>query len=190
MSLGIALKNRSAVVIAADQSHAQLSDNQLLTLPNRTVVMVTGTSNIVNKALTDIAFPKVDQQASTAAVAQYVHAALVLEAVPKLAQVLGRVEVVVAGIDPIRHVTEPNIYYLDSARDFYLTIAGTAVSTGATAAVQEVLRGRQLETSTNDQLVELTKEVYAATKLRWPGAVASTVKLGVITADTLTMLDF
>ena len=103
---------------------------------------------------------------------------------PILPQLRGRIELIVAGIDPIRHVKEPSIYYLDSAQDFYLTIVkGSYVAAGTTAAVGELLAPLQSTVASIEELTSLAKECLTATKMRWPQMVGLHQRLGVITAN-------
>jgi hypothetical protein len=167
MPLGLALKNRSAIVVAADHSTNTAA----------------ATPIISEKVL-----PQILPNSSAAAVAQYVQAAMVLQIVPELPKTTGRIEIIVAGIDPIRHTVEPNIYYLDSARDFYLTIAGlSGASAGATAGVSHLVANRDFTDTSTDELVSLAKDCFTTTKLRWPSAITPPIQIGVITTESLTM---
>src|SRR6185369_6385936 len=106
-------------------------------------------------------------------------------------EITGRVEFIVAGIDPVRHIEEPGLYYMDSASDFYLTIVQeNFVAAGATAAANELLKQYDLAAATNDQLTDVAKECLTATKLRWPTALGAHLRLGVITFSQTHILDF
>jgi len=194
MPLVLAIKNRDALVVASDTSaiedlHSQFG--QLIALPNRSAILIAGNLSAVRHAIADIVMPKVHSGLSAAAVAQLVQAALVLDVVPKLPELRGRVEVIVAGIDPIRHVEEPGLYYLDSAQDFALKIVpGDAVAAGSTAAVTSLLAGHSFADSGLDHLQLLAKECIASTKLRWPAALGNHLKLGVITTQNMRFQQF
>jgi hypothetical protein len=193
MSLVLAIKNRHSVVVASDLDPAQDNDGfgQFIRLPGRKVLLVTGNLEAVRHTVTQTLLPKIDAQTSAAAVAQILQAALVLEVVPTLSQMKGRVEFIVAGIDPVRHTEELGLYYLDSAQDFYLKIVeGDAVAAGATAAATSLLQGRSFSDDPVEQLKTLAKDCLASTKLRWPGAVSSHVRLGVIMTQNIQIEDF
>jgi 20S proteasome alpha/beta subunit len=184
MPLVLALKNRDTVVVAGDidQPGATSSGfSQLIQLPNRSVLLIAGNLDAVRHVVTDTVIPRITSD----------HAALVLELVPHLSQLKGRVEFIVAGIDPIRHIEEPGLYYLDSAQGFNLTLVkGDAVAAGSTAAISSLLQGHSFAGSTIDQLKVLAKECVSATKLRWPAALANHLRLGVITAQNTRFQDF
>jgi len=194
MSLVLALKNRDSIVVASDSagpSDGTLRYGQFLNLPGRAILLMAGNIEAVRQPLVEKVIPKLNSTTSAATLAQLIQAALVLDVVPHLPEIPGRIELIVAGIDPVRHIEEPGIYYLDSARDFYLTVVRTnAVAAGATAVVDEVLRGQDLAASSTDALTAVAKECLSATKLRWPDAVGPHQRLGVITLDRIRILDF
>jgi 20S proteasome alpha/beta subunit len=194
MPLVLALKNRDTVVVAGDidQPGATSSGfSQLIQLPNRSVLLIAGNLDAVRHVVTDTVIPRITSDLGAAGLAQILHAALVLELVPHLSQLKGRVEFIVAGIDPIRHIEEPGLYYLDSAQGFNLTLVkGDAVAAGSTAAISSLLQGHSFAGSTIDQLKVLAKECVSATKLRWPAALANHLRLGVITAQNTRFQDF
>jgi 20S proteasome alpha/beta subunit len=192
MSLVLALKNRNAIIVAGDTESGDdhLKFGHFMALPNRSVLLIAGNAKAVEASVTQI-LPKIDPKASTATVAQLVQAALILEVVPNLSTIKGRVEIIVAGFDPIRHVAEPGLYYMDSAQDFYLQVVqADAVAAGATAAVTSLLAGHSFADATIDQLRLLAKESLAATKLRWPGSVKSHIKIGTITPTVVHVQDY
>ncbi len=186
MPLVLAIKNHDSVVVATDtQTTAEGPSRfgQLIAMPNRAVILLAGNLEAVRHAVMDVVLPKIDAGMSAAGLAQILQAALTIELVPHLSELSGRVEAVVAGIDPIRHIEEPSLYYLDSAQDFYLKIVeGDAVAAGSTAAVTSLLAGHRFTDSSVEQLQVLAKECLAATKLRWPTALGGHIKIGVVTA--------
>ncbi|HEX3082517.1 MAG TPA: hypothetical protein VHQ86_04645 [Candidatus Saccharimonadia bacterium] len=194
MSLVLALKNRNSIVVAGDTakpSDGRFEYGSFMNMPGRTALLVAGNMEAVRRPIMDSVLPKVTVETSAAALAQLVQAALVLEVVPRLAEVAGRVEIIVAGIDPVRHIEEPGIYYMDSASDFYLTIVReNYAAAGATALVKQVVGARDLSACTTDQLTEVAKECLATTKLHWPGALGAHQRLGIITFQQTKFLDF
>lgn len=185
MPLVLAIKNHDSIVVASDTNtldDTQSHFGQLIMLPNRCVLLLAGNLAAIRNTVEYTIVPKIDQTHSAAAVAQITQAALTLEVVPHLAELTGRVEIIVAGIDPIRHVEEPGLYYLDSAQGFTLQIPpGDAVAGGTTAAITSLLAGHSYGTASVDQLKVLAKECLSATKLRWPTMLGSHMKIGVIT---------
>ena len=94
-------------------------------------------------------------------------------------------EIIVAGIDPIRHVEQPGIYYMDSAQSFALKIIDHDVAVaGNTAAITAALLGHNFSDVSTSSIKVLAKECFSATKLRWPLALQNHVRLGVITPQT------
>jgi hypothetical protein len=186
MPLVLAIKNRNSIVVAADtdeQVHDQ-SFGELISLPNHAVILIVGNLKYVRHAVEE-AIRQVKPESSTAAVAQLVQAALIVDIVPHLSEMAGRVELIVAGFDPIRHVQEPGLYYLDSAQEFHLQLVpGDAVAGGATAAVTSLVAGHSYAASSTDHLKVLAKECISATKLRWPTAVRGRITLGVLTPQS------
>lgn len=192
MPLGIALKNRTSIIVAADHADPNMSSSssRFITLPNRSAIVISGNRAAVEPTLWREAFPKVKASDSTAAVAQYIHAALLLEIVPNIAKLSGRTEILIGGIDPIRHTTEPDIYYLDSAKDFFLTIADQPVLlTGSTAVAQQLIGNTNVTNLSTEALTSLAKECFTATRLRWPSVVAPHLKLAVISPDGMQVQD-
>jgi 20S proteasome alpha/beta subunit len=194
MSLVLALKNRDSIVVASDTDHAYagtLEYGQFLNVPGRAILLMAGNIEAVRQPLIEKVLPKLRADTGAAVIAQLLQAALVLDVVPRLGEIAGRVEIIVAGIDPVRHVHEPGLYYLDSARDFYLTVVpGDYVAAGATAALGPVLEGQDLASLSVEDLTGIAKECLASTKLRWPGALAAHQRLGIITVDQTRILDF
>jgi hypothetical protein len=193
MPLILALKNRDALVVAADVATVApaVTFGPLMQLPNRSVLLISGNLDAVRHAVTQVVLPKITTATSAAALAQILHAALILEVLPGLTELKGRVEFIVAGINPVRHVEEPGMYYLDSAQGFNLTIAPSdALAAGATAAVTSLLAGHSFAGSSVHQLQVLAKECLSATKLRWPLAIGPHIRLGVITTQNIRFQDF
>jgi hypothetical protein len=194
MSLVLALKNHESLVVASDTDHASdgtLKYGQFLNLPGRAVLLMAGNIEAVRRPIVEKVIPQLNATTSAATLAQLLQAALVLDVVPRLPEIPGRIELIVAGIDPVRHIEEPGIYYLDSARDFYLTvIRENFAAAGATAAVGAVMNGRDLASASTEELENVAKECLAATKMRWPGAVGTHQRLGVITFSQTRILDF
>jgi 20S proteasome alpha/beta subunit len=193
MSLIVALKNRNSVVVATDSdslAQSNASFGQLMTVSGHAVILIAGNLDAVRPAITQI-LPKLDQTSAPATVAQLVHASLILGVVPRLDQLKGRTEIIVAGLDPIRHIQEPVLYYMDSAQGFHLQMPSSdAIAAGSTAAVASLLAGHSFAASTTAQLKVLAKECLSATKLRWPGAVSRYIKLAVLTPDSIQVADF
>jgi hypothetical protein len=193
MSLVVAIKNRSAVVAATDVPPEARDERYgpLMLLSNGSVLLIAGNLAAMRHVVMDVVLPKITREQSAAAVAQILQAALVLEVVPRLPELKGRVEFVVVGIDPIRHTEEPSIYYMDSAQDFYLRVVqADAIAGGATASVANLLAGHSFQDSSIEQLKLLAKECISSTKLRWPGALANGVRLAIITPHRTQLMDF
>ena len=187
MGLVLALKNRHQVVVAADHDPAadDSAFSPLMVLPSHCVLLTAGNLEAARPLVVDGLMPRLHKDSSAAAVAQLLHAALVLRAVPTLPQLKGRIEFIVAGIDPVRHILEPGLYYLDSASQFNLQLVRADVAfAGATAAVSQHLDGRTFPDASVSQLKAIAKECLTATKLRWPGAVNNSIRIGVITEDS------
>ena len=193
MPLVLAIKNKTEVVVGSDVPGPSTGSDrfgQLMPVTSHAVLLMAGNLEAVRHAILEIAMPKVNPDSSAAGVAQFVQAAMVLDVVPKLAEVKGRVEIIVAGIDPIHHQDEPGLYYMDSAQDFYLkVVAGDAVTAGSTAAVGPVLGAADFGTTPTPDLEAIAKECFTATKLRWPEALAAHVRLAVITQDSIQIKD-
>jgi 20S proteasome alpha/beta subunit len=194
MPLVLAIKNQTSVVVASDTdspTDGAIHFGQLITLPNRTAILIAGNLVAVRHAVMDVVVPKLSHEVSAAGLAQLLQAALTLEVVPKLTELKGRVELIVAGIDPVRHVEEPGIYYLDSAAGFRLQLPpGDFMAAGSTAAVAGLLAGHRFTDSSTDHLQVLAKECLAATKLRWPTALGNHMRLGTITSQNTRLQDF
>ncbi len=194
MPLVLALKNRDSIVVASDvdgPSDGTLKYGQFLNLPGRSIMLIAGNIEAIRQSIEQRVIPQLTPTTSAATLAQLVHAAVVLDVVPHLAQLPGRIEIIVAGIDPVRHIEEPGIYYLDSARDFYLTvIADNYAAAGATAAVESVLAGQDLTSNSTEELTAIAKECLSGTKLRWPSALAAHQRIGIITFNQIQILDF
>lgn len=194
MPLVLAIKNRDSIVVASDiPSSAELpmQFSQLTQLPNRCILLAVGNLEAVRHLIENTVLPKITDNLSAAGVAQILHAALVLEIVPRLPQIKGRIEFIVAGMDAVRHIQEPGLYYLDSAQNFKLTLVqGDAVAAGSTAQLTSLFMGHSFADSTVDQIKVLAKECIAATKLRWPQILEPHIRLGVINAQNIRYRDF
>jgi len=194
MSLVLALKNRDSVVVASDSteiSDGSLKYGQFLNLSGRTILLMAGNIEAVRRPIIEKVLPKLNPQTSPAVLAQLLQAALVLDVVPHLANLAGRIELIVAGIDPVRHIEEPGLYYLDSARDFHLSVVSAgSVAAGATAAVNAVIGNKDLAGTTTDDLMNIAKDCLATTKMRWPTAVGPHQRFGVITPHHMQLFDF
>jgi hypothetical protein len=187
--LALALKNRTSIVVASDtdstESTTALSEFNIV--PDNKVLIITGNVEVVKHPI-EVALQKNDPSSSVAALAELVQASLIIETVPHLAEIKGRVEVMIAGFNKIHHDLEPDIYYLDSAQDFFLKSASDdALASGATAALTSLFAGHSFADSTTAQLGVLVKESYSATKLRWPSIVKAHVKLATITPTSVTV---
>ena len=184
MPLVLAIKNSKAVVVASDaETTAQPGEfGQMMPLRNRCVLLMAGNLEPVRQSVVETVLPKVRPDMGAAELAQLLNAAMVMEVVPHLPDLKGRIELIVAGIDPVRHVEELSLYYMDSARDFHLEIvSGYAVAAGATAAITSLLAGHDFSEASTDQLKVLAKECLSSTKMRWPAALGNHVTLGVVT---------
>lgn len=194
MPLTLAIKNRSAIVVATDTDGIHTHSDpygQIVALPNRSVVLIAGNLDSVRHAVAEIAFPKVHAGLGAAGLAQLIHAALVLDVIPHLSQLKGRVEIIVAGIDPIRHTEQPGLYYFDSAQNFELTIVeGDVVAAGSTAAVASLFEGHTFSDADTNHLLVLAKECLSATKLRWPTVIGNHIELGIITPQNMRFQQF
>jgi hypothetical protein len=194
MPLVLALKNHDSVVVASDidaPGASAMQYGQLMQLPGRTVLLTAGNLDAVRSLVLNTVLPKFTEQIGPAGLAQLLHAALVLGLAPNLEQMKGRVEFIVAGIDPVRHVHQPGLYYLDSAQNFNLMVVkGDAVAAGSVAAVGSLLAGRDFSQIDTPELEALAKECFSGTKLRWPGAVGAHIRLGTVTTDHLRFQDF
>jgi hypothetical protein len=156
-----------------------------MTLPNHCVLLLAGNVEAVRQTITDTVLPRITPSLSAAGLANLLHAAFTLEWAPKLGDLKGRIELIVAGIDPVRHTRQPDLYYLDSAQEFHLQIVqGDAVAAGATAAIPGLLSGHNYSEVGVEQLKALVKECLSTTKLRWPAALGNHVALGVVTPQS------
>lgn len=191
MPLVVAIKNFNTIVVASDtdmKSNEPGAFGQLMPLPNHTVLLMAGNLEAVRPTITETVLPRITPGLSAAAAAQVLHAALVMEMVPKLDHLKGRLELIVAGIDPIRHIEQPGLYYFDSAQEFNLQLVqGDAIAAGATAAAYDLLAGHDFSAVSVDQLKALAKDCLASTKMRWPAALRNHVELAVVTARTTQM---
>ena len=191
MPLGLAIKNRNAVIVASDSAGA--SDErygQMMPVSDRAILLIVGNLEAVKGPLLKI-LPRITAESAPASIAQLVQAELIVAVVPKLSEFKGRVELIVAGLDPIRHTEEPSLYYMDSAQDFYLKLVNAdAVAAGATAAVTALTAGHSYADSSSDQLKVLAKECMAATKLRWPQALNNHVQMAVISRGGIQVQDY
>lgn len=194
MPLVLALKNQDSIVTAADSNGEPAPAgrlSQFTRLPNRSILLAVGNLEAVRPTIERTVLPKLMSTHSAAAAAQIVQAALVLEVLPRLANLSGRIEFVIAGIDPVRHIEQPGLYHLDSAREFQLDIVdGDAVVAGATAAASDILGDASLADASLDELQVLAKECMTTTKLRWPTALGHHVKLGIITPQRIVEQEF
>ncbi len=194
MPLILALKNRDCVVAASDVASipdGTLKFGQFMNVPGRAILLVAGNLEAVRRPVMEKVVPALTATTSPAELAQLIQAALVLDLVPHLGQMTGRVEIIVAGIDPVRHTDEPGIYYLDSAQDFYLKpVIESSALAGSTAAAKEVLAGSDLSSSSAGELVELAKECLASTKLRWPATVGAHQTFAIVEPGRTRILNF
>jgi hypothetical protein len=188
MSLALAIKNQTTIVVGTDVddvSHDGEPYGQFISLPNRNVLLITGNTEAIREPIISV-LPKIEPHMACSTVAQLIQAELTVKVVPELPNMTGRVEIIVAGFNPIRHKQEPELFYMDSADDFYLTaVASDAIAAGSTAAVSRVLAAHSFADSSTHHLKLLTKECLSATKLRWPEAVKSHVRLAVLTPDSI-----
>jgi len=187
MSLVVAIKNLDTIVVASDTNvtaHQPGSYGQLMALPNHCVLLMAGNIEAVRQTITATVLPRVTSSLSAAGLADLLRAALTLELVPKLNQLKGRVELIVAGIDPVRHAHQPDLYYFDSAQEFNLKIVqGDTVAAGATATAAGLLAGHNYTEMSAEQIKLLAKECLSTTKMRWPTALGNHVALGVVTPE-------
>ena len=191
MPLGLAIKNRNAVVVASDTAGGPIEHyGQMMAVSERAILLLVGNTEGVKAPILKI-LPRIKTESAPATIAQLVQAELTVAVVPKLAEFKGRVEVVVAGLDPISHTEEPSLYYMDSAQDFYLKlVTADAVAAGATAAVTALTAGHSYAESSTDQLKVLAKECMAATKLRWPNALKNHVHMALIARGGIQIQEY
>lgn len=192
MALGIVLKNHTGLIVAADHTATDTpsATSHFITLHNHTVVVISGNRTAVEKVLFEEALSKITERHSAAAVAQYVHAALQLKVVPNLAGLSGQVEILIAGIDPVRHTTAPDAYYLDSRQSFNLVISDRAATmSGASAVAAEILGTTDVINQSLPVLKQLAIECFTATRLRWPTVVAPRLKLAVVEPKSMQVYD-
>jgi hypothetical protein len=191
MPLGLAIKNRNAVVVASDSAGGSLEHyGQMIPVSERAIMLLVGNTEAVKEPILKI-LPRIKTESAPATIARLVQAELTVAIVPNLATFKGRVEVIVAGLDPIRHTEEPSLYYMDSAQDFYLKlIKEDAVAAGATAAVTALTAGHSYAESSSDQLKVLAKECLAATKLRWPEALKNHVQMALISRGGIQIQEY
>jgi hypothetical protein len=194
MSLVLALKNRTSLVVASDTddlSDGTIEFGSFMNVPGRAILLMCGDLESARHAVETNVLPALNAQTSAATLAQVVQAALRLEASARLAASAGRLEVIVAGIDPVRHIELPGIYYLDSSTEFALTaVAQDVAAAGSTAIVAQMLQGRSLARATPEELTMLAKECLANTKLRWPAAMGTHQRLGIIKPDQIRIIEF
>jgi hypothetical protein len=188
MSLALAIKNATSIVVGTDVDTAEDTGEpygQFVVLANRSVLLITGNTEAIRAPIIEV-LSKVDPKMACSTVAQLIQAELTVQVVPELPNMKGRVEIIVAGFNPIRHREEPELFYMDSAADFYLAaVPGDSIAAGSTAAVSRVLAGHSFAQSNTHHLRVLAKECLSATKLRWPAAVKNHVRLAVLTAGAV-----
>jgi hypothetical protein len=109
MSLVLAIKNRQAIVVASDTDGTihDAAFGELMPLSKGAVLLAAGNLEAVRPAIMRLV-PKLSPDAGAATLARLIQAELIVEVVPNLTQLKGRVELIVAGFDPIRHVQEPS----------------------------------------------------------------------------------
>jgi hypothetical protein len=183
MPLVLAIKNSNSIVFASDTDPKEDDEHfsQCMVLPNRSVLLVAGNLAAIKPSI-DRVLSEVRHDTVTAVVAQLIQAALIIDVVPHLDKFKGRAEIIVAGLGHPRHDGTPELFYMDSATDFYLKVADSDVTAGgATAAIQVVLGTKDFQSAPMEHLKVLAKECVASTKMRWPLAVKGHIKLGVIT---------
>ena len=190
--LALALKNRTSIVVASDTDTTEATTDltEFNIIPDNKVLMITGNVESVKHAV-ETALSKNEPGSSVAALAELIQAALIIELVPHLSELKGRVEMLVAGFNKVHHDFEPTIYYLDSAQDFFLKLApDDAIAAGATAALTSLFAGHSFAESTTAQLSVLVKESYSATKLRWPSIVKTHVKIATLMPTSVNVQTF
>lgn len=184
MPLILAIKNRDTVVVGSDAESATPTPGefgQLMKLRNRSALLMVGNLEAIRTSIQDTVLPRVNAKLSAVGTATLIHDAMLVEIVPNLSQIKGRIEIIVAGIDPLRHMDQPGLYYMDSAQNFKLNIIqGDAVAAGATAAVTSLVGNQSFADSSAEHLRVLAKECLSATKLRWPTALENHIILGSI----------
>jgi 20S proteasome alpha/beta subunit len=189
MSLVLAVRNKDSIVVAADSDGSVPAPDrfgQFMQMGAKNVLLIAGNLPAVHRTIVEMVMPKISPTTSAAGLAQIVRAALVLDVVPRIAELKGRVEFIVAGIDAVRHTEQPGLYYLDSAQDFYLKIVNAyGLAAGSTAEALPLIEGRQLGDATPAVLTALAKECFTTTKLRWPNTVKSHLHLGVISSSNV-----
>src|SRR6266567_3416216 len=99
MPLALAIKNRNSIIVASDVSSGAYNPSQygqLMPVSEHAVLLLVGNLEAIRHAITSV-LPKVGKHASAATLAQYIQAALTVEIVPKMSELKGRVEIIVAG---------------------------------------------------------------------------------------------
>jgi hypothetical protein len=193
MALVVAIKNRTSIVVATDapEGAADSRYGQLMPLLNRSVLLVAGNLQAAKHTVLQTFLPRITREESAAAAAQILHAALIVEMVPHLSILKGRVEFVVAGIDPVRHTEVPSLYYMDSAQGFNLgLVQGDAVAAGSTAAITPLFSGHSYGDASIEQLKLLAKECLSSTKLRWPQALGTHARIAIVTPHRTQLMEF
>jgi hypothetical protein len=184
MPLGIAFKNHNCIVIASDQSPAATSSSgRMLTFINRTAIVICGNAAIIEPLIKVQVVPRILQESSTAEIARLIRSVLILTVVPNIGQLSGRTEIIVAGFDPIRHTSEPDVFYLDSAADYY------GISSTSGHYHQRNCRS-QRDHRANPGNVKTVEEMKSLKRtLRPPGCMArppAHLRIATITADSLS----
>lgn len=190
MSLILAIQNSEAIVVACDTDDPTPAPlfGECIVLPTGIVVMLTGNLAAVRTPLTNL-LARLHSVTEAGEVARLIHAELMISVTPQLDTFKGRLEIIVAGFDRVHRQPKPQLYYLDSAESFNLVaVKDYCVAGGATAAITALKAASpDFAGASIDQLRVLAKECMSATKLKWPRAIGSHIRIGVIAPDRAKM---
>lgn len=191
MPLGLAFSNGQELVVGIDQSpDGNTPKARFDLLRNRTVIGILGNRSVVENLIFDGHMDGLGEHETTSTVAHYIHAKLTLKVIPSIASYQGHTEIIVAGIEPLRHVAAPRIFYFDSKSNFDLVDLQTgAVLGGDKAVATKLLTGKQFIGMNAATMTTLAKECFTATRLRWPTVMGAHLKLAFLAPHDIKVYD-
>jgi hypothetical protein len=159
-------------------------------LHNRTVISIVGDRSAIEGLIFDSHLDSLGEHEHTTTVAHYIHAKLTIKIIPNIASYVGHTEIMIAGIEPLRHVTAPKIYYLDSKSNFDLvTLDADAALAGDKLVAQKLITDRDIAHLDKAGLTTLAKECFTASRLRWPSVIGAHLKLAYLAPHDIKVYD-
>lgn len=191
MPLGLAFSNGKELIVGLDQGpDGNTPRSRFDLMRNRTVIGIIGDRSVIEPLIFDSHLDSLGEHEHASTVAHYIHAKLTLKIVPNMASYHGHTEIIVAGVEPLRHVTAPKMYYFDSKSNFDLVSIDVGVAlAGDKAVAQKLLANRPVDQLDKAALTSLAKECFTATRLRWPTIVGSHLKLAYLASHDIKVYD-